>query len=253
MSRRRLGALAAVLLAGCGTSSGPPPVVTERVGRGPQAAWIVRQDTEGPRPVVLFLHGWGATTPDYYRPWLDHLARGGATVIYPRYQDSFLTPPAQVLGNALAGIRSALGRIEPRPRDLVVAGHSAGGALAADYAAVAGPAGLPRARAVLSLYPGRRLRDVPLGIPEVAPGQIPAATRIVALGGARDSVVGTAPARRIVAAATRVPRARRTYTLIREPAVADHLGPQRTAPATRRVFWKRLDDLIRDTSRGQTP
>jgi len=251
--RRWLAALA-VLLAGCGDTAVPPPVVTEQVGRGPQTAWIVRQDDALPtRPVVLFLHGWGATTPSYYRPWLDHLARGRTTVIYPRYQESFLTPPAQALGNALAGIRLALAKIEPRPESLLVVGHSAGGALAADYAAVARAAGLPPARAVLSIYPGRRLPRVPLGIPEVAPGQIPSSTRIVALAGARDTVVGTAPARRIAAAATRVPRARRSYELIRDPAVADHLGPQRSGAPTRRVFWQRLDALLDGHARGRTP
>ena len=94
------------------------------------------------------------------------------------------------------------------------------------------------------MYPGRRLRGVAAGIPEIAPAQIPASTRVVALAGAGDEVVGTAPARRIVASATRVPRARRTFVLIRDPAVADHLGPQRATAGSRRVFWARLDRLI---------
>lgn len=254
---RRVLLLALVGLAGCGggggdgggdgardTRSRPVQTVTERVGRGPQTATIVRPDTKGPWPVVLFIHGWGGTLPATYGPWIDHLARTGNAVIYPRYQDSVLTPPDQVLGNLIAGTRLAFARLGARPVSLVAAGHSAGGALAADYAAIARQAGLPVPRAILSLYPGRSLRGVALSIPEVAPEQIPPTTRIVALAGSRDSVVGTAPARRIVAAAERVPRARRTYTLIRDPAVADHLGPQRATPESRRVFWRRLDALI---------
>ncbi len=97
----------------------------------------MRPDVDGRVPVVLFLHGWGATRPRFYRPWLDHLAREGNAVIYPRYQDSFVDQPAEVLGNALAGMRLALRRIDEEPGSLVVAGHSAGGALAADYAAIA--------------------------------------------------------------------------------------------------------------------
>ncbi|MBA2516691.1 MAG: alpha/beta hydrolase [Solirubrobacterales bacterium] len=241
--------VAVLALAACGGESkqradDPGRILTEQVGRGPQTAFIIRPDVEGPLPVVLFLHGWGATLPPNYRPWLDHLARRGNVVIYPRYQDSVLSPPDQVLGNLIAGTRLALAKADARPRSLVVVGHSAGGALSADYAAIAGQAGLPAPRAILSLYPGRSLRGVAASIPEVAPEEIPAATRIVALAGSRDTVVGTAPAQRIVASATRVPRGRRSYVLIRDPAVADHLGPQRAGLDSRRVFWERLDKLI---------
>jgi dienelactone hydrolase len=58
--------------------------VTETVGTGPQTATIVRPAGDERRPVVLFLHGWGATRPRFYRPWIDHLAREGNAVIYPR-------------------------------------------------------------------------------------------------------------------------------------------------------------------------
>jgi len=233
------------------TGPNPPGIVTERFGRGAQATFVIRPDTDGPHPTVLFLHGWGATLPPNYRPWLDHLARRGNAVLYPRYQESFLSPPDQVLGNVIAGVRLALRGAGPRLRTdgLVVVGHSAGGALSADYAAVARSARLPVPEAILALYPGRTLRGAGAGIPEVAPGRIPSTTRVVALAGADDSTVGTRPARRIVAAATSVPRARRTYELIRAPAVADHLGPQRADAASRRTFWRRLDALI-EQARG---
>ncbi|HEX8101421.1 MAG TPA: alpha/beta hydrolase fold domain-containing protein [Solirubrobacteraceae bacterium] len=244
MSRRRitLAAFCALLTAcGGGTDARPEPprIVTTQVGAGPQAAWIIRPDVDRPLPGVLFLHGWGATRPDYYRPWLDHLAREGNAVIYPRYQESVLLPPAQALGNVIAGVRLALPRADLAPGSLVVAGHSAGGALAADYAALAGVAKLPRPRAVLSMYPGRSLRRFRLRLPEVDNRRVPAGTRVVAMAGARDTVVGTRVARRIARATGG------DYVLVRDPAVADHLGPQRSGPATRRIFWRRLDALIR--------
>lgn len=238
--RRAAVALCAALLAACGggePAPEPAPIVTERVGRGAQTAWVIRPRVDRPQPVVIFLHGWGATLPGTYEPWLQHLARQGNAVIYPRYQDSFLTPPAQVLANALAGIRLALRSIEARPGGLVVAGHSAGGALAADYAAVARKARLPVPAAILSLYPGRTLDRLQVGIPEIA-APIPSGTRVVAMAGARDGVVGRAPARRIAR------RGRGSFVLVRERGVADHLGPQRSTPAARRVFWRRLDALI---------
>ncbi len=234
--------VAALLAAGCGGAGEPPKLLTETVGSGPQTATIVRPDVERRLPVVVFLHGWGATRPRYYRPWLDHLARAGNAVIYPRYQDSVVEPPPQVLGNALAGVRAALARIDEEPGSLVVAGHSAGGALAADYAAIARSVRLPVPVAVFSAYPGRRLRGVPFGIPELDPARIPATTRLVALAGARDGVVGTRPARRLARLAG---ARRRSLVVVSDPRASDHLGPQRADATARREFWGRLDRLIR--------
>ena len=234
--------LVGLMLAGCGgADGGPPKLLTETVGNGPQTATIIRPDVDGRLPVVLFLHGWGATRPRYYRPWLDHLARAGNAVIYPRYQDSFVEPPPQVLGNVLAGVREALARIDEDPGSLVVAGHSAGGALAADYAAIARSARLPVPVAVFSAYPGRALPRLPFGIPEIDPARIPAGTRVVALAGTRDRVVGTRPARRLARLAG---ARRRSLIVVSDPAASDHLGPQRADAVARREFWARLDRLI---------
>jgi acetyl esterase/lipase len=241
---KRPAALLAVLFAaGCGGGTEPPKLRTETVGSGPQTATIIRPDVDRRLPVVVFLHGWGGNRPRFYRPWLEHLAREGNAVIYPRYQNSVLEPPPQVLGNVLAGVRLALRRIEEDPGAVVVAGHSAGGALAADYAGIARSVGLPVPVAVFSAYPGRRLPRLPFGIPEVDPARIPASTRLIALAGTRDRVVGMRPARRL---ARRAGARRRSLVVVRDPAVSDHLGPQRADAAARREFWARLDRLIRE-------
>ena len=233
------GLLAVVFAAGCGGAEGPPKLVTETVGSGPQTATIVRPDVDGRVPVVLFLHGWGATRPRFYRPWIDHLARAGNAVIYPRYQDSVVDQPSEVLGNALAGVRLALKQVDEEPGSLVVAGHSAGGALAADYAAIARTAKLPQPVAVFSAYPGRTLRGVRVGIPEIDPARIPGDTEVVALAGTDDRVVGSRVARRIASATGG------SLVVVDDPRTADHLGPQRATAASRREFWARLDALIR--------
>jgi dienelactone hydrolase len=248
-------ALTLVLAAiGCGDTeprSGLRPVQIVAVGSGERGAVVLK--TPGPtarRPVVVFIHGLFATNPAQYGPWLDHLAREGEVVVYPTYQQG-LTPPARFLANALAGIRAALARVRVDERRLVVAGHSAGGALAADYAGIARRVGLPAARAVLAAYPGRRLpslRVEGLEIPAVPGALVPPRTRIVALAGANDRTVGTVTAREIVAGASRVPRGRRTYRLVTTPAADDHLAPQRAGPASRRVFWTVLDRLLADVS-----
>ena len=111
-ARPEAARLVVALFAACGLrrcgGDDRPRLVTETVGRGAQSATIIRPDSNGRSLSSLFLHGWGATRPRVYRPWLDHLAREGNAVIYPRYQDSFVDPPAQALGNVLTGVRLAL-------------------------------------------------------------------------------------------------------------------------------------------------
>jgi acetyl esterase/lipase len=245
---RRAASLAALALAlaltACGGGGGdaaPPDDGPRRtvVGEGRTSAtvFLPRGGSRG-RVGVLFLHGWGATEPRTYGPWIRHLVGRGHVVIYPRYQDSVADPPPEALPSAVIGVRSALTRA-PGLRELVVVGHSAGGALGPDLAALAPDVGLPRPRAVLSLYAGRSLRGTPgARIPEGPLERIPASTRVEVLAGDDDRVVGTRFARRI---------ARRTggrFTLITGEAVDDHLAPQRADAASRRTFWTRLDRLI---------
>lgn len=246
MRARALAAVLAALLAGCGggglESERRGELVYARGGEGPGRVTVVRRaDADGPHPLVLFLHGWGATEPRFYAPWIEHLARAGNAVVYPRYQDSIAEPPPQVLGNVLVGVREALGGIDADLDSLVVAGHSAGGALASDYAAIADSVGLPVPRAVLSIYPGRAFRGIRFAIPAIDPGRIPAGTRLSVLSGADDGVVDPRDARAIYEGAD---RARRRFEIVRTPGASDHLGPQRDTAVARRVFWRRLDALI---------
>ena len=196
----------------------------------------------GARPVVVFLHGWGAIDPRFYAPWLVHLVRGGSTVIYPRYQSSVITSPATVLGNTVAALRTAFAVVPPADGRLVVAGHSAGGALGADYAAMARDKRLPVPAAVFSVYPGRSLRGGPAVIPPVDQSGIPAAVRILALGSEADETVGTATARQI----GRLGR----YVRVTDARVDDHLAPLRTDRVAQATFWAPLDRLIERARRA---
>lgn len=96
-------------------------------------------------PVVVFIHGgyWQALDPSYF----SHLARGlmqhGIAVAMPGYD---LCPQVSV-ADIVAQIRAATAKLATLGRPLVMAGHSAGGHLAAcmlatDWQAI--DAGLPR-------------------------------------------------------------------------------------------------------------
>jgi acetyl esterase/lipase len=242
----------------------PPPAVepsatyappgTERidVGIGPQGAAIFRAPgaAAGPAPVVIFLHGWVAIDAARYGPWIGHLVRGGATVIYPAYQSKPAYDTITPLANLLAGVRAALEHVQVAPGRLVVAGHSAGGALAADYAAVALANALPVPAAVFSVYPGRKLRHLAVPIPAVNPSLVAPDTRVLAYAGERDTAVGSGTATRIVAG---VPQAQATLRIVRDDAVDDHSAPRRFDKAAQRTFWGPLDELVAATAEPARP
>jgi acetyl esterase/lipase len=216
------------------------------VGSGPRGAAIFRPlNARADGPVVVFLHGWLAVDPEHYGPWIAHLVHRGATVIYPAYQQAPFRDTASPLPNILVALRLALERVHVAPGRLVVAGHSAGGALAADYAASARSAGLPEPAAVFSVYPGRSLRGIALRIPAVSARSIAAGTPVLVLAGAGDRVVGSRIARTIVRTAT---RARARLRIVHDPRVDDHEAPERFGAASRRTFWAPLDRLIAATA-----
>ncbi len=239
-----LALLVAVTLAGCG---GGERAGIERieVGRGAEGAVVLKPaGRDGPLPTVIFLHGWRLVDPERYGPWLEHLVAGGNAVVYPTYEPALGSLPLSWLDDALDGVRAALEEVEVATGSLVVTGHSAGGALAADYAAAAPSAGLPPARAVFAVYPGRRARGFPGLIPATDPALIPSTTQIVAVVGADDRVVGEEAARALVEGAVQVPRRWRRLEVVDDPDVDDHNAPQRVDAEARRTFWHRLDRLM---------
>jgi acetyl esterase/lipase len=210
-------------------------VRAQQLGDGPRSYWLFEPAEPTPEraPVVVFNHGWLAVNPGVYGAWIEHLARRGFVVVFPRYQADWTTTPAEFLPNATAAVLDALdvletapGRVRPDRDRFALIGHSAGGNLAALMAASAAAAGLPRPRAVLAIMPGEVLH-----LPEPRPATIPAETLLVVAAGDQDRVVGDFRARQIFAEATAVPPERKAYVLYRTdrrgpvPIVADHLAP----------------------------
>jgi dienelactone hydrolase len=208
---------------------------SQLLGDGPRSYWLIEPAEPRPEraPVVVFNHGWLAVNPGVYGAWIEHLARRGFVVIFPRYQADWMTPPAEFLANATAAVRDALDvletapdRVRPDLSRFALIGHSAGGNLAALMAATAVSAGLPTPRAVLAIMPGEVLH-----LAEPRLDAIAAETLLVVVAGDQDRVVGDFRARQIFAEATAVPPERKAYVLYRTdrrgpiPLIADHLAP----------------------------
>lgn len=230
---------------------------------GARGGWLFTPDDPLPAsvPVVVFCHGWGAMNPVTYRAWIDHIVRRGNIVIYPAYQDSLLTPAADFLPNAIAGIREALSElrrgiagIRPDTTRFAVVGHSAGGVLAAELGATAREHGLPAFSAVMPVEPGdgsregRRRASVP--IVDLSP--MPASTLFLVVVGADDHLAGQALGERLYGEAVQVPAANRNVIELEsdhhgEPAlIANHAAPSATLsgepfplpePGTRAARW----------------
>lgn len=205
------------------------------IGSGARSYWLFEPADPTPdhAPVVVFNHGWFAVNPGVYGAWIEHLVRSGRIVVFPRYQNDVATKPVEFLNNALAAIRDAFVVLETSPKHVkpdrarfALMGHSAGGNLAAQLAAVAADHGLPQPRAVVSLLPGE---VQPL--PEVNLARIPASTLLVVVVAEDDVVVGDLRARDIFMQAVAVPPARKKFVLFRSDLhgtprlFADHLAP----------------------------
>ena len=212
-------------------------VTKNRYGKGGQEYWIFEPDSPRPRnaPVIIFLHGWGGMNPLYYGAWVDHLVRRGNIVVYPRYQSNLLTPIKDFLPNTLAAVKDALhrlqterGHVTPDLIKFATVGHSLGGVLAANVAALASESKLPRVRAVMSVEPG--ITESPINVPLADLKKIPAETLLLALAGDQDSLVRDTDAKRIYYESKRVPARNKDFITL----VSDSHG-QPTLQASHRA------------------
>ena len=222
----------------------PPTRVEGPFGRGAAAVWVLRPHGQ-PREVVVFGHGWKVAPPSpsypwvgQFRPWLDHLVREDAAVVFPRYQlgagDS--VDDAR-FGAYVAGVRTGLARLGRPHVPLVAAGYSFGASLALSLAANAPRLHLPVPSAVDAIFPAGPIPGTPL--PPLRPS-----VRVLIQVGDDDTEAGPAGAaffRRRLAG-----HARTRYQVVRSTRRlhADHAAPKRTDAAARAAFWTPLDRLL---------
>jgi len=188
-------------------------------------------------PVVVYLHGWGATSPKAYGAWIDHIVRRGNVVVFPRYQ-KLITPMDRFTPNAARAIREALetldgeGHVNPRRDELALVGHSMGGVISANLAALATEEKLPPVRAVFAVQPGiteTEERGRFIWLADLS--KIPADTLLLSMAGDVDGITGSRDARRIYLESTSVPAENKDYLILRTdyhgiPRLrANHMAP----------------------------
>ena len=196
-------------------------VTKNRYGKGGQEYWIFEPDSPKPRtaPVIVFLHGWGGMNPLYYGAWVDHLVKRGNIVVYPRYQANLLTSVNDFTPNTISAVKDAVtrlqtekGHITPDFNKFATVGHSLGGVLAANVAALAAESKLPRVRAVMAVEPG--ITESPINVSLADLKRIPAETLLLAIAGDQDSLVRDIDAKRIYYESTLIPANNKDFILL---------------------------------------
>jgi acetyl esterase/lipase len=217
----------------------------EVFGEGAQRAWLLHPDGE-PRAVLLFLHGSGEVSPAPMAAWLGHLRRIGAAVVYPQYQSHADAPGSTLLDDLTVGVRLALEALGRPELPLGSIGFSRGAHLAVHQAARAADDGLPVARAILGVFPGRLHGDQTADLT-----RLPREVDVTFLIGDRDQVVGRWLADHLVSELSHHPpeHVRIVEVDSHQDFVADHEAPMRDEPGSHQAFWRRSESLLERISR----
>ena len=197
--------------------------------------------------VVVFLHGWTATSPfDWHQPWLEHLLDGGSAVVFPRYQQGFVgDDPFKTVDAMRVGLEAGFAHLGEPSLPVVVAGYSHGGSLAFHYATNGLDWAIPVPDAVYSIFPREPIREQPLG-------DLPDSVNVLVLVGEEDSVVGTEGADAFWEWLATHPEQAKEYRLIHStPELrAHHEAVKEPVPEARETFWAPLDSLVAKSRPG---
>lgn len=215
-------------------------VKTTVFGEGEHQYWIFEPASPKPAsaPIIVFNHGWLATTPTFYQAWINHLVRQGYIVIYPRYQVDFSTPSNNFTPNAINASHEALNvlqtgdHVQPQLDKFALVGHSVGGLISVNMASLSAVSGLPEPKAVFAVQPGKsRSSEDKVGPLLADLNKIPSTTLLLTLAGDEDTWVGDADAQRIIRETPQIPPPNKDYILMvsdhhgNPELVADHFAP----------------------------
>ncbi|HVQ00996.1 MAG TPA: prolyl oligopeptidase family serine peptidase [Candidatus Thermoplasmatota archaeon] len=203
-------------------------------GKGAHEFWIFEPTDPTPQsaPLIVFNHGWAAFLPIYYEAWVDHLVRQGNIVVYPRYQAGLVVGLRYATQYAIDAVKQAItllqngSHVRPELDKFAIVGHSLGGGITAEMAALANASGLPVPRAIMPVQPFLR----PLTMLSNFSG-IPSSTMMLVVIGENDTVAGSASAKLIFKTSTQVPLSQKNFVTQRSDfhgsprLLADHGAP----------------------------
>jgi len=226
-------------------------------GSGDTQYWSFEPDQPAPAkaPVIVFCHGWSAMDPRAYGPWIEHIVRRGNIVVYPRYQATLTTAPVTFTDNAITALKHALaelakpGHVQPDLDHVATLGHSFGGGVCVNLAALAQKKGLPKFKAVMPVEPGTGLFGA--GFFQDY-SQIPEDTLLLCVAGEEDYLTRDIDAKRFFYQASKIPQANKNLIVMvsdkhgKPPLTAEHLFPSALgtgSPFQTYGLWKWFDAL----------
>lgn len=246
-----------------------------RVGDEPTGAWVfspegIPAEDLARLPVVILLHGFGATDPQTYRGWIGHIVRRGATVIYPDFQPAgFLAPDQSAfVADMLAGVAEGLEAAGVEPENVHIVGHSLGAVIGTAYLGAGPVAGLPPAASLTLVAPGgcRTCGATPgFGVALPDDLQPPDGLLVNIIVGADDEIVGDRDAREIWSRLGSVPASDKRFVEVQSDRhgspglIADHLFAQSDGDGDGSAIdaldwygvWRPLDSLIACADTGR--
>jgi len=200
---------------------------------GARQFWIFEPTDPTPEsaPLIVFLHGWSAMLPYFYKAWIDHIVKRGNIVVFPRYQRGLLLGYRLFNFNAIITVKAAIiilkkgDHVAPELDKFAITGHSLGGGLTANMAALAKKFNLPTPKAIMPVQPG-----FPVCV-TVNLSEISNETLMLVIVGEDDTVVENESGKRIFYGCDQIPLSNKDFVIqvtdtYGDPdLVADHLAP----------------------------
>lgn len=207
-----------------------------RYGYGSNRYWIFEPYDPKPEsaPLIVFNHGWCGLHPIFYIEWIHHIVKRGNIVVYPQYQKGFFQEFDKYTLNAINAVKDAIDKLQngdhvtPELDNFAITGHSVGGGLTANMAALALDEGLPSPKAIMPVQPAiiadRYEKRVNFS-------KIPADTLMLVIVAQKDLAVGNGSAKIIFDNAIQISLLNKDFviqvtdTYGKPDVIANHIAP----------------------------
>jgi hypothetical protein len=187
------------------------------VGRASAATYVFHaaEKAAAPRPVIVFLHSWGGTNPQNYGRLIEHMARKGYLVLFPRFQEVNRSRAADATDLSVALLKDAFQSLKDDPKE-----------------------GLPVPKLVLGAMPGGIASDAKSrGILLDDLKDLNSSTLLIMMSGDREHLAADRTGRRILKEASEIPANRKLFVRVQSdshgypPLTATLVSPAAPNPA----------------------